>query len=78
MIFFIFSNSKDDLDYIQNVYKDELFEFNLSINKDKISTYMSPFFDDQTWIINTKNILRKYKKSFEISEEDREKGGMGS
>ena len=70
---FIFSNSKDDLDYIQNVYKDELFEFNLSINKDKISTYMSPFFDDQTWIINTKNILRKYKKSFEISEEDREK-----
>ena len=70
---FIFSNSKDDLDYIQNVYKDELFEFNLSINKDKISTYMSPFFDDQIWIINTKNILRKYKKSFEISEEDREK-----
>ncbi|MFQ8923731.1 MAG: RNA-directed DNA polymerase [Clostridium paraputrificum] len=70
---FIFSNSKDDLDYIQGVYKDELFEFNLSINKDKVSTYMSPFFDEQTWIINTKNILRMYKKSFEISEEDREK-----
>lgn len=70
---FIFSNSIEDLDYIQTIYKNELFKFNLSINTDKINTYESPFFDDQIWIINTKNILHEYKKSFETSEIDKSK-----
>lgn len=61
---FIFSNNTTVLNDIEKLYKDELFEFKLSINNDKIKNYETPFFEDQIWISELKNNLYEYRESF--------------
>lgn len=70
---FIFSNKIEDLDFVHNIYREELFEFKLNLNNEKSHTYSSPFFDEQIWKTDIKKVLYKYRASFKIIEEDREK-----
>lgn len=70
---FIFSNSIDVLDCVEKAYKDELFNFKLTINNEKVCTYNSPFFDEQVWLTDLKKSLNKYRESFKLREEDLEK-----
>jgi hypothetical protein len=70
---FIFSNNIESLEYVQNIYREELFEFKLNINNEKSHTYSSPFFDDQVWKVETKKILYKFRESFKTNQEDKEK-----
>ncbi|MGG7178692.1 antiviral reverse transcriptase Drt3b [Clostridium paraputrificum] len=61
---FIFSNKEEVLDSIEKNFRNELFDFKLSINNDKVKTYKTPFLEEQIWISDLKNILYIYRESF--------------